>query len=204
MITKRKQDPSWKEIQFLQLFIKTKKFPYEILKIKFKWSHEIKNEDLYKRAQIDISIANGDIPFSSADYIALEEEDIFQEKLKNTNLTDYCKYMFYKIHIFIEKFYSVLITKVSNEFIKDENNHVYYINAFNLRYENVHNKFFISEELYRKVMNDPVIKQKEKLKKQYEELQKNELYALFAKIFFQDYEQKKTQIGFNMRIIENI
>lgn len=64
-----------------------------------------------------------------------------------------------------------------------------------MRYEEVNNKFFISDELYKKILNDPAVKQKEALKKQYDELQKNELYGLFAKIFFQDYEQKKNKNG---------
>ena len=71
------------------------------MKIKFKWSLSLKNDELYKRAYIDIAISNGDIPSSSNDYISMEEEEVFQEKLKNNNLIDYCKYMFYKIHIFI-------------------------------------------------------------------------------------------------------
>ena len=195
LITKRKQDAAWKEIQYLQLFVKSKKYPYELIKIKFKWNNLLKFDALYKRAQTDISIANGDIPSSSADFITLEEEENFQEKLKNNNIIDFCKYLFYKIHIFIEKFYSILIIKVYNEFLKDEGNGVNYINAYNLKYEEVNNKFFISDELYKKIMNDPAIKQKEMLRRQYDELQKNELYALFAKLFYQDYEQRKNQNG---------
>lgn len=164
--------------------------------MRFIWSPNLKNDELYKRAQIDIAIANGDIPSSSNDFITNEEEENFQDKLKNNNLNDYCRYMFYKIHIFMERFYSVLITNVHNEFIKDEYNYIYYINAFNLRFEEVHNKFYISEELYKQIMNDPLVKQKEQLRKQYDELQKGELHALFAKVFYQDYEQKKTQNGF--------
>ena len=189
LITKRKQDPSWKEIEYLQLFLKTKKYPYEVIKIKFKWSLVIKTDPLYKRAHTDIGIANGDIPSSSIDYISVEDEENFSERLKNVNMNDFCKYLFYKIHIFIEKFYSILITKVYNEFIKDENGCIYYINAYKLRYEEVNNKFFISDELYKKLLNDPAIKQKELLRKQYDELQKNELYALFSKIFYQDHKK---------------
>ena len=123
------------------------------------------------------------------------------ERLKNMNMMDFCKYLFYKIHIFIEKFYSVLITKVYNEFLKDETGCIYYINAYKLRFEEVNNKFFISDELYRKLLNDPAIKEKELLRKQYDVLQKNELHALFSKIFYQDYEQKKSKNGYFQTII---
>lgn len=156
----------------------------------------MKEDPLYKRAQNDIAISNGDVAYSSSDFVSVDDEETFQEKLKNSNLIDFCKYMFYKIHIFIEKFYSVLITKVYNEFLKDENNCVYYINAFNLRYEELDKGFFLSEEFFKKMLNDPVIKEKERLKKQYEELQKNELQGLFAKVFYQDYEQLRNNMGF--------
>ena len=180
----------------MQLFIKTKKFPYEVTKIKFKWDPSLKQDPLYMRAQNDIAIMNGDIAYYSTDFVSMEDEDIYQEKLKNTNFNDFCRYMFYKIHIFIEKFYSILIIKVYNEFIKDETNCVYYINAFNLKFEALDKGFLLGEEFYKNMLNDPVIKETERLRKQYAELQKNELHGLFAKVFYQDYEQLKTNTGF--------
>ena len=74
----------------------------------------------------DISIINGDIPPSSFDYISIENEELFQENLKSTNLPDFCKYMFYKIHIFISRFHMKRIIKSFNEFVSDDQNNIYF------------------------------------------------------------------------------
>lgn len=148
----------------------------------------------------DISIINGDIPPSSFDYISIENEEQFQENLKLTNLPDFCKYMFYKIHIFISRFHMKRIIKSFNEFVSDDQNNIYFINSYNVQIEDLNNNFFNYTDLYNKLMRDPAIKEKEKLEKEYIEIQKKELKSLFSKIFFQDYEQKKNKIGLDLRI----
>lgn len=106
-----------------------KKFPYEIIRVNFKWSESLKNDKLFKRAFDDIDIIFGDIPPSSFDFVTNEDEENFQEELKNSSINNYCLYMLYKLYIFIERFYRKRVIKSINEFVKSDQNEIYYINA---------------------------------------------------------------------------
>lgn len=174
----------------------------------------MKNDKLFKRAFDDIDIIFADIPPSSFDFVTNEDEETFQEELRNSSINDYCLYMLYKLYIFIERFYKKRVIQSINEFVRNDQNEIYYINAYHsFIYKNflilisydVHVQDFCKNftnytDLYNELIEDPEIKHKTIMQKKYDELQKTELSDLFSKLFYQDYEQKKNKEGLELHI----
>jgi hypothetical protein len=69
-------------------------------KVKFNYE-EHSNSPLFKLAENEILNMNGEISKASEDYISVEREEDFEQKLINNDELEYLYYVTYKIYHFI-------------------------------------------------------------------------------------------------------
>eukprot|EP01016_Furgasonia_blochmanni_P014300 TRINITY_DN1746_c0_g1_i3.p1 TRINITY_DN1746_c0_g1~~TRINITY_DN1746_c0_g1_i3.p1 ORF type:complete len:420 (-),score=80.08 TRINITY_DN1746_c0_g1_i3:176-1435(-) len=158
LLFKRKIDPVWNKIQYIQAFIKSKRGFVDLTRVYFN-QDEVFRDPLYNRAVNEVNIINGEVPIASSDYVSNDDEEKYEERLRNANPTDFCKYLLYKMVAFVETSASVKIKKITAEFFRDEHGECWLFNMCRLNYmENVPAANITGADFYLKKLNmlDPV------------------------------------------------
>lgn len=83
---------------------------------------------------MEVLILNGEIPAVSEDFIPKAEEDEFVRDLRQESIETYLRYLTYKIIHFIAVFHGPAVRKGVFEWMRDDVNDYYFINAYHVRY----------------------------------------------------------------------
>lgn len=83
----------------------------------------------------DIQMMSGEISWAMSEYVRPEIEEKFEEYLYNLNKVEYCKYISMKIVCFVEIYYQSKIISMTTEWVEDDYNRIYLINATNVKHQ---------------------------------------------------------------------
>jgi len=100
-----------------------------------------KKDPLFQRSLLEIRYLNGEIPRASEEFFPLLEEEEFEEKLFQNDPNQYYLYLMMKIHHFVAIMHDVRITKMSGDFVNDNNSGTRWLmNISRVQYENLPKK----------------------------------------------------------------
>ena len=103
LMMKRKIDPIWQKILYIQNFYNFRN--PNLFFHDFKLVYAEKDENFIK-AKKEIMILNGEIARASSEYVTIEQEEIFEDSL---SYEEYCKYCTYKVIHYVETFGAIKI-----------------------------------------------------------------------------------------------
>jgi len=193
LLVKRKIDPIWKNIQYIQNSMRTKKVMHTLQRVYFVYDRE-KENPLFERALREVRFLNGEIFKASEDYIPPIEEMRFEEELKTTNEKEYCLYLLYKIYHYLFKIHNIKVIKMGGDFVRDESGIVWLINLSRVHYEALD----VDEEddLPLKNMEAPDKDDlAQRLESHYKEVERTEAIRLLNNILCQHYENIKKYLS---------
>lgn len=100
---------------------------------------------------IELRVLSGDLSFASAEYISPQDELDFERSLRSSNVTQYLRYLTYKIVHYIQVYYGPTIQEGVFEWLRDDSDDYYFINAAGVTYTEGQ-VFHISDEAYYKTL----------------------------------------------------
>ncbi|CAK56757.1 unnamed protein product (macronuclear) [Paramecium tetraurelia] len=140
LMMKRKIDPIWSQILYIQNFNSNKN--YELQHYEFKHSFDSKYPE-FDLARIEILILNGEIARASSDFVPMVREEAYENSLSQDQ---YCRYMVYKMVHYADVFGGIQITEGKFSFHKKT-----FISMEKMEYTDLDRKaLFDSEILLRK------------------------------------------------------
>ncbi|EAS01541.2 hypothetical protein TTHERM_00899400 (macronuclear) [Tetrahymena thermophila SB210] len=190
LMMKRKIDPVWSSILFIQNYMKVKRRNMEYIKVKFRYEED-QWHPLFNRALNEIQIINGEISQASQDYISQEQEQEFEERLVKQNLETYIKYMCFKMFHYIEVFFSSKITRMRTEWMIDDFGHIYFMNAYKVKHQ-PRSKIALSSEMYMKKLElvaEKKLSENATLENHYLSIQKKQIFDIFTDMLFKEHEK---------------
>lgn len=137
LFSRRKIDPYWKDVQFIQIYIPAKGNVYKTFYTEFK-REEVCNNEMYNRAQREVEIIIGKIPKSSKSYVSREEEILYEETLKSKCKYQFSLYFCCKIFLLLEYTNGLRVDFSKCEFIESENG-IFFIDCPELLFAEIPN-----------------------------------------------------------------
>ncbi|CAK83164.1 unnamed protein product (macronuclear) [Paramecium tetraurelia] len=174
LLNKRRVEPIWKDILYLQ---SQHLVDQRVLYI----AEQDDSTTLYKRAYTEVGILTKDIVIASSQYIADEEEDQYERSLPQEQL---CQYYTYKIIHFLEKVRTIKITHGIFKWSVENFRSYYFVDSQNVSYKNI-------------VVNDLKQNTKQQNSLQLIDSVNDEVVKQYTTILNNEYQKKKQQFGFN-------
>lgn len=141
IMVKRRFESIWQEIYYIQTYIKPKDGDKGIFRFNYKYE-EAKHDELFEKSLRDIKYIGLEALldknrenrlFSDEIVFASEEEDALEDTLLKTDPVSYCKYKLFKVCNYLEAFSSFRVISMNAEFVRGEDDLIYFVSVTNLR-----------------------------------------------------------------------
>ncbi|KAL4435112.1 hypothetical protein ABPG74_003605 [Tetrahymena malaccensis] len=195
LMMKRKIDPIWSNVHYIQNIIKVKKNKFQYQHYFFIYE-DVKDDELFYRAFKDIQILNGEISSVSSEFVPIDVEEEFETRLMYDQIVEYQKYITCKIFHFLQTFHSVTLETLETEWLQDDTGALYLVNCKNISYTSQGRTYITTEMYYKRIEEkaEKKLKLKEGLEEKYKDYRKDAIQKL-SDDMMKNYEAKKKKLG---------